>query len=111
MRLILHNHLLDGNGKPYTIKDATTKVILKTYDTAYISKILSSVDLAILYKAINDLGIEIEPVHNINKPTDEELQVLHHVLFEIEVLKGYLISEDGKKFQIVGGIPDMETEL
>ena len=111
MRLVLHNHLFDENGKPFRIINATSKIIMKNYDAVNTAKMISTTDFVILQQAMDDLGLNIQLKDNYYKPSEEDLQVLHHVLFEIEINKGFLVQENGKKFEIVGGIPDLETEL
>ena len=111
MRLIVHNHLLDTNGNSYHIEDAETKVILKEYNESLIRQIIETVDFQVLKQAVHDLGIKINIYFDKGEVDEKDLQSLHHILFEIEVVKGFLVSQDKKKYQIIAGIPDMETEV
>jgi uncharacterized protein YbaR (Trm112 family) len=38
---------------------------------------------------------------------DAQIRQLHHILFEVEVVAGELVSETGRRFPIIMGIPDM----
>ena len=74
---------------------------------------LNQIDYSALAQACNDLRIGIPDDINICvRPdlaliTEEQLRFYHHILMEIEVVSGTLVSPSERRFPIVSGIPDM----
>jgi hypothetical protein len=110
MKLFLHNHLFDKKGRPFKIINPDKQTILKKLDPSLVSSVLQTLNLEVLKNACNDIGIECKEVEDIHALSTEDIQYFHHILFEIEITKGLLVSQSGDKYQIIGGIPDLVTE-
>lgn len=110
MRLLLHNMLFDSEGKHFKIECKKKRVIFKEFDAEYLHKICRTICFDALRSGCNDLGIEYSEYQGLQ--TDEDsLKSLHHILFEVDVLTGFLISETGEKHKIIGGIPDIDESV
>ena len=74
--------------------------------------ILRRIQFPALKSAATDLGLnlldDIEEVTEDLKSDDEFLKKIHHLLFEIHIVDGFLICpQTSRKFQIKDGIPNM----
>lgn len=124
MKLFLHNFLQDNVGDkpgyPLTIEVSDKSNIVETkkdFNENLMRVTLRKINFPTLQKACEDLGIEFHQPVNIEDPTKEELTELFHILFEIEIMEGTLISplkdsdDNFREFPISNGIPDMCPEI
>lgn len=111
MNLYLHNFLQDSSdGKiHYPLKIIATEVenVDIPYDETLMASLARKIDYIGLESACNDLGIQCPTPANVEEPTPEELEALQKVLLGVHVKSGHLLSDNGKKFLIWEGIPDM----
>lgn len=114
MKLYLHNLLQDnsesGANFPLTIVASEVQETPVEYNAEALEKVLKRVDMPALVGACKDLHVEFQPPERLEDLSEEQKRALHHVLFEIEVVSGELVSPSGRRFPIVGGIPDMLPE-
>ena len=73
---------------------------------------LRKIQLAGLKAAVTDLAMDvldgIDSITDTLKTDDVFLRKLHHLLFEVHVMEGFLVCpETGRKFPIKDGIPNM----
>ena len=114
MKLYLHNILQDSfDGKifyPLKIEvdpnDPPVDVEVE-FDASLMQSLARKIDYVGLESALKDLGREAPAVADIENPTEDELIALQKVLFGIEIPSGFLVSESGKRFEIIQGIPNM----
>ena len=115
MKLYLHNFLQDNtNGQihyPLKIVPTEVKEAAGEYNQEMMESFVKRIDFIALASACKDLGKEFEAPEDIDHIEEEQLRVLHHLLFEIEVVSGALVSPSGKQFPIISGIPDMSPEI
>lgn len=113
MKLYLHNFLMENkngsNGYPLHIISTETRHVKTEYNPETCAKIVSRIDFIALAGACNDLGIPFTPPEDVNNLEEGVIQSLHHILFEVEVVEGYLVSPSGNHYRITRGIPDMTT--
>ncbi|EAX92671.1 hypothetical protein TVAG_317290 [Trichomonas vaginalis G3] len=113
MNLYLHNFLQDtSDGKihyPLKIIVEEKEEVEVEYDESLMLSLARKIDYMGLESACKDLGIPCPVPADIENPTPEELQALQKVLLGIHIKSGNLVSDNGKKFLIVEGIPDMAT--
>ena len=113
MKLFLHNFLQENtDGQMYyplhiipgQIKEESVEMNKNTLQAFF-----SRVDIVGLQTAITDLGLTFQVPASLDliEDDEEQLQQLHHILFEIDVVSGELVSPSGKHFPITNGIPDM----
>jgi len=117
MKLLTHNFLqsiVKGITKPYPLKIEASQV--ETYDNDYnpifVKNMLERIDYSALISALSDIKYEHnlpETLPELNDSLSEEtLKLFHHILFEVEVMEGYLVCpESGRQFPISKGIPNM----
>lgn len=84
----------------------------KFFHPIFVKRMLERIDYNALISALSDIKFE----HNLpaNLPelddniTEETLKIFHHILFEVEVMEGFLVCpESGRQFPISKGIPNM----
>ena len=100
----------NNNGNPqYPLKIIAeeTKNEEIEYNEDLIKSAIRRIDFVGLSSACNDLGINLSIPEDLNELGEAELKAFHHVLFEVQVVKGELVSPTEKKFPIIMGIPDM----
>ena len=114
MNLYLHNILQDSfEGKifyPLHIELNPEDPPVETeieFDASLMQSAARKIDYVGLESALKDLGRENPVIADIENPTEDELVALQHVLFGIEIPSGFLVSESGKRFEIIQGIPNM----
>ena len=111
MRLYLHNFLQDNaDGQiHYPLKIIPTQVKDEPgeFNLEMMENFIKRIDFMALAGACNDLGIKFTVPEDLEHFDEEQLKELHHLLFEVEVVSGELVSPSGKRFPIVSGIPDM----
>ena len=114
MKLYLHNILQDSfDGKifyPLKIEvnpEEPPVDVEVEFDLPLMQSVARKIDYVGLESACKDINREMPAIADIENPTEEELVALHKVLFGIEVPSGFLVSESGKKFEIIQGIPNM----
>ena len=111
MKLYLHNFLQDNEGgEPhYPLKIIATEV--KNVDAEFKPELMASfvkrIDVDALASACKDIGVPFTAPSDMGSIGEEDLKNFHHLLFEIEVISGELVSPSGRHFPIVAGIPDM----
>ena len=117
MKLYLHNILQDSfDGKifyPLKIEidpEDPPKDVDVEFDLPLMQSIARKIDYVGLESACQDLKRDIPHVEDIENPTEDELLQLHKLLFGIEIPSGFLVSESGKRFEIIQGIPNMCPE-
>ena len=114
MKLYLHNLLQDNTEKgsffPLKIEASDVQDTPVEYNAETVDRYVKRLDLPALVGACKDLGIEFEPPADLQNMTDEQKRQMHHVLFEVEVVTGELVSPSGRRFPIVKGVPDMIPE-
>ena len=117
MRLLTHNMLkcnIRGveKGYPLRIEAEESGVEACDYDEIMVKSMLKKIDFNALKSAATDISngsladySEITEELLIN---EEFLRNIHHLLFEVRVLNGFLVCpESGRKFPIKDGIPNM----
>jgi multifunctional methyltransferase subunit TRM112 len=77
-----------------------------------IVSMLKRIQFKTLKSAASDLSINsldgIEDMTDESLSDDSFLRKIHHLLFEVHVIEGYLICpQSGRKFPIKDGIPNM----
>lgn len=111
MKLYLHNFLQENSDGTmyYPLHIVATEVGEEHVEINQntLQAFFSRVDIVGLQTAIKDLGLEFEVPASFDMLDDDQIQTLHHILFEIEVISGELVSPSGRHFPIVHGIPDM----
>ncbi|XP_045464530.1 multifunctional methyltransferase subunit TRM112-like protein [Harmonia axyridis] len=117
MKLLVHNILtskcLKGVkvGYPLAIKaeEVTTSVV--DFNTEFIQRIIPKLEWNVLKEACDNVMENGYLPNELteNYSNDEELlKKIHHVLMEIEIIKGNLVCpETGRSFPITNGIPNM----
>lgn len=110
MRLTLHNLLFDDNGEPFKIVCTKKRIVHKDFDSNYLHRLLRTINMESFKNGCQDLGLEF--IEYMGEQTSEEnLNKIHHYLLEIDILSGYLVSKSGQKFNIIGGIPDIDVPV
>jgi uncharacterized protein YbaR (Trm112 family) len=111
MKLYLHNFLQDNfDGSfhyPLKIIPGEVRVSAVDFQADLIQSLVKRIDLLALAGACADLAVDFQVPENIDELDDSQAQALHHILFEVEVLSGELVSPSGRRFPIIAGIPDM----
>ena len=111
MKLYLHNFLQDNiESTPYfplRIEARDVQEIEVEFRPELIESFIRRIDLMALAQGCADLRLEFTPPMDIEHMDEDQLKALHHVLFEIEVVSGELVSPSGRRFPIIAGIPDM----
>lgn len=78
-----------------------------------VKAMLKKINLSALQSAAQDLSIPCEIDQNTENIDDlstneEYLKKIHHLLFEVHVMNGFLICpESGRKFTVKDSIPNM----
>ena len=115
MKLYLHNFLQDNaNGQiHYPLKIIPSKVQESSveYNEEMMENFVKRIDFVALESACNDLGIEFQVPEDLENFEEDQLKKIHHLLFEIEVEEGELVSPSGTHFPIISGIPDMSPQI
>mmetsp|Transcript_24695 Transcript_24695/g.36400 ORF Transcript_24695/g.36400 Transcript_24695/m.36400 type:complete len:125 (-) Transcript_24695:148-522(-) len=117
MRLITHNMLKSNikgvvSGYPLQIESDKVEVEECPFDVEATNAMLSRINFSALKAAANALNItsisDLEELPDQDCRDETLLRTLHHILFEVHVIEGYLICpETGRKFPIHDGIPNM----
>ena len=111
MKLYLHNFLQDNIEStphfPLKIVPRQVEEVEVEFNPDLIESFVRRIDLMALASACADLKIEFEPPTDVQTMDEDKKRELHHLLFEIEVVAGELVSPSGRHFPIVSGIPDM----
>ena len=114
MNLYLHNILQDSfEGKifyPLHIELNPEDPPVETeieFDASLMQSAARKIDYVALESACKDINKPMPHVEDIENPTEEELVALQKVLFGIKINSGFLVSDSGKKFEIIQGIPNM----
>jgi multifunctional methyltransferase subunit TRM112 len=111
MKLYLHNFLQDNvdGTVNYPLQIVPTEVVNTTveFNLGLIQSFVRRIDFIALQAACHDLGLEFQIPDDIDALEEPQLQAIHHLLFEIEVVSGELVSSSGRRFPIISGIPDM----
>lgn len=115
MKLYLHNFLQDNtDGKIYyPLKIVPSKIseAASEYNQEMMENFAKRIDFVALESACKDIGIEFQIPEDIEHIEEHQLKNLHHILFEIDVIEGELISPSKKHFPIISGIPDMSPQI
>lgn len=115
MKLYLHNFLQDNSdGKiHYPLKIIPVKVeeVQCEFNFEMMQSFIKRIDFIALANACQDISQAFEPPEDIEQLDEDQLRILHHLLFEIEVVSGELVSPSGKHFPINSGIPDMSPQI
>ena len=115
MKLYLHNFLQDKtDGKifyPLQIIPAKVEEIPGDYNQDMMERFVKRIDFIALGSACHDLGFDFEVPEDLEHFEEQQLKHLHHLLFEVEVVEGELVSPSGKHFPIISGIPDMSPQI
>lgn len=115
MKLYLHNFLQDNTDGQiyYPLKIIASKIddASSEYNQEMMENFVKRIDFVALESACKDLGIEFQVPEDLENFDEAQLKNLHHLLFEIEVSEGELVSPSGKHFPIVFGIPDMSPHI
>jgi uncharacterized protein YbaR (Trm112 family) len=111
MKLYLHNFLqdnVDGTAHyPLQILPAEVVDNAVEFNASMMQNFVQRIDLIALQAACRDLGVDFQIPEDPAALDERQLQSLHHLLFEIEVVSGELVSPSGRRFPIIAGIPDM----
>lgn len=123
MRLLTHNFLksnVRNTTKGYPLLINARRIIHEesALDVTMVKKLCGKIDYEVLIAALTQLrnsNVEVDfgwptipESMNIANLDEEEIEMLHKVLFDIHVLDGDLICPDtGRKFPIRDGIPNM----
>ncbi|OHS97247.1 hypothetical protein TRFO_09490 [Tritrichomonas foetus] len=111
MKLYLHNFLQDNTDGQihYPLKIIPTQVKEETgeFNQEMMESFIKRIDFVALASACSDLGIQFQMPEDLEHFDEEQLKNFHHILFEVEVVAGELVSPSGKHFPIISGIPDM----
>jgi hypothetical protein len=111
MKLYLHNFLqenVDGSFHyPLKVIPGEVRIDAVDFQAGLIQGFIKRIDLPALAGACADLAVDFQIPENIDVLGDDQAQVLHHILFEIEVLSSEVVSPSGRRFPIIAGIPDM----
>ena len=88
----------------------SAKIVLVVVDL--VLSMLRKIQLAGLKAAVTDLSMDvldgIDSITDTLKADDVFLRKVHHLLFEVHVMEGFLVCPDtGRKFPIKDGIPNM----
>lgn len=107
MKLYMHNFMAcQSNGElvPYKINQPKTKIVIHPFKPEHFEIILKSINFFFLASACKDLGIEFVPPESADNLNESQLKVLHHILFEIEIISGEIVAPDGKSTRIANGV-------
>jgi uncharacterized protein YbaR (Trm112 family) len=111
MKLDLHNFLQDNvDGSfhyPLKIIPREVRVAAVEFNADLVQSLIKRIDLPALAGACADLAIEFQVPENVDALDEDQAQAFHHILFEVEVMGGELVSPSGRHFPINAGIPDM----
>mmetsp|Transcript_11584 Transcript_11584/g.11600 ORF Transcript_11584/g.11600 Transcript_11584/m.11600 type:complete len:123 (+) Transcript_11584:97-465(+) len=115
MRLITHNMLkcnIRGveNGYPLIIESALIEEVESEFNPDLVKSMLQKINWNAFRIATQNLGFSCfqEELTDEVKSNEATLQTIHHMLFEVHVLEGFLVCPvTGRKFPIKDGIPNM----
>ena len=118
MKLLTHNLLrsnVKGVKKGFPLKIEAIKVEEKEteFNPEFVLSMLERIDWEALKNAALQMGPEFSVKLPAEKPenfsNDEEfLKLVHHALFEIILVEGFLICpESGRRFKVENAIPNM----
>ena len=111
MKLYVHNFLQDNieSTRHYPLKIVPTSVrtVSVELNPDFIANLARRIDLMALEGACRDLNLPFQRPGDIDHLDEEQIAMLHHVLLEVEVVTGELVSPSGRRFPIISGIPDM----
>lgn len=111
MKLYLHNFLQDNIDPtphyPLTIVPGEVQEVEVEFNPELVASFVRRIDLMTLAGACANLKIPFEPPMDIQHMDEDQTKMMHHILFEIEVVSGELVSPANRRFPIIAGIPDM----
>lgn len=119
MRLLTHNMLKSNirgvvNGYPLKIEGTNIEEEPAEYNEDMVKRMSMKIDWNGFKSSLKDLSISDSHIDSVNEINDEVLlnelflKSVHHYLFELRVVDGYLICpETSRKFPIKDGIPNM----
>ncbi|XP_055342889.1 multifunctional methyltransferase subunit TRM112-like protein isoform X2 [Paramacrobiotus metropolitanus] len=117
MKLLTHNMLTSKSikgvkeGYPLQLKVEDMEVKETEFNKDFVARIIPKIRYDALRSAVKDVGKEDAlPAELPDDAANSEdfLRKFHHVLLELEILKGELICpETGRVFPIQNGIPNM----